>query len=78
MRWNRSPIGRVGTIGRRRRARFSRFVGGHLPEMTHVLFDIPLSKLYRGVRPFIAIYLLALALITSVPEITLVPLRLWK
>jgi TRAP-type C4-dicarboxylate transport system permease large subunit len=41
--------------------------------MTHVLFDIPLSKLYRGVRPFIAIYLLALALITSVPEITLVP-----
>ncbi len=45
---------------------------------THVLFDIPLSKLYRGVLPFIAIYLLALALITYVPEITLVPLRLWR
>jgi TRAP-type mannitol/chloroaromatic compound transport system permease large subunit len=47
-------------------------------ELSHVLFDIPLSKLYRGILPFIAIYLLALALITSVPEIILVPLRLWK
>jgi C4-dicarboxylate transporter DctM subunit len=43
---------------------------------THALFDIPLGQLYRGVLPFIAIYLLALALITYIPVITLAPLRL--
>jgi len=43
---------------------------------THALFGIPLGQLYRGVAPFIAIYLVALALITYVPWITLVPLRL--
>jgi tripartite ATP-independent transporter DctM subunit len=44
---------------------------------THALFDIPLGRLYRGVAPFIVIYLIALALITYVPAITLAPLRLW-
>jgi C4-dicarboxylate transporter DctM subunit len=45
---------------------------------THALFGIPLGRLYRGVAPFIAIYLLALALITYVPAITLAPLKLWR
>lgn len=45
---------------------------------THALFDIPLPKLYRGVLPFLMIYLVALALITYVPEITLAPLRYWR
>jgi C4-dicarboxylate transporter DctM subunit len=43
---------------------------------THALFGIPLGRLYRGVLPFIAIYLIALALITYIPAITLAPLRL--
>jgi C4-dicarboxylate transporter, DctM subunit len=45
---------------------------------THALFGIPLGKLYRGILPFIVIYLIALALITYIPEITLAPLRLWR
>ena len=45
---------------------------------THALFGIPLGKLYRGILPFIAIYLIALALITYVPAITLAPLQLWR
>jgi C4-dicarboxylate transporter DctM subunit len=45
---------------------------------THALFNIPLSKLYRGILPFLAIYLLALLLITYVPQITLAPLALWR
>jgi C4-dicarboxylate transporter, DctM subunit len=45
---------------------------------THVLFGIPLGKLYRGILPFIGIYLIALVLITYIPEITLAPLRLWR
>jgi C4-dicarboxylate transporter DctM subunit len=45
---------------------------------THALFGIPLSRLYRGILPFIAIYLAALALITYIPQITLAPLRLWR
>src|SRR5262249_9600044 len=45
---------------------------------THALFGIPLGKLYRGVQPFIVIYLIALALITYVPAITLAPLKLWR
>jgi C4-dicarboxylate transporter DctM subunit len=44
---------------------------------THALFNIPLGALYRGVLPFIVIYLIALGLITYIPEITLAPLRLW-
>jgi C4-dicarboxylate transporter DctM subunit len=45
---------------------------------THALFGIPLGKLYRGVLPFIVIYLIALVLITYVPAITLAPLALWR
>jgi C4-dicarboxylate transporter DctM subunit len=45
---------------------------------THALFNIPLSSLYRGVVPFIVIYLIALGLITYVPAITLAPLLLWQ
>jgi C4-dicarboxylate transporter DctM subunit len=44
---------------------------------THALFGISLGRLYRGVAPFIVIYLIALALITYVPAITLAPLKLW-
>jgi C4-dicarboxylate transporter DctM subunit len=42
------------------------------------LFGIPLSKLYRDILPFIAVYLIALGLITYVPAITLAPLQLWR
>ena len=43
---------------------------------THALFGIPLPQLYRGIVPFLVIYLIALALITYIPAITLFPLRL--
>ena len=43
---------------------------------SHALFGTPLPKLYRGVLPFLVIYLLMLLLITYVPAITLLPLRL--
>jgi C4-dicarboxylate transporter DctM subunit len=43
---------------------------------THALFGIPLPQLYRGILPFLVIYLIALALITYIPAITLFPLRL--
>jgi C4-dicarboxylate transporter DctM subunit len=43
---------------------------------THALFGIPLPQLYRGIVPFLVIYLFALALITYIPAITLFPLRL--
>lgn len=43
---------------------------------THALFGIPLPRLYRGIVPFLVIYLIALALITYIPAITLFPLRL--
>ena len=42
---------------------------------THALFGIPLPQLYRGISPFLVIYLIALALITYIPAITLFPLR---
>src|SRR6476469_1683718 len=45
---------------------------------THALFGIPLSTLYRDILPFIAVYLIALGLITYVPAITLAPLQLWR
>ena len=45
---------------------------------THALFGIPLAPLYRGVLPFIVVYLLALGLITYIPAITLAPLALWR
>ena len=43
---------------------------------THALFGVPLPQLYRGIVPFFVIYLIALALITYIPAITLFPLRL--
>jgi C4-dicarboxylate transporter, DctM subunit len=45
---------------------------------SHALFGTPLSALYRGVLPFLAIYLVMLIVITYVPEITLAPLRLLR
>ena len=39
---------------------------------SHSLFDVPLSVLYRGVLPFLAINLVALGIITYVPQISLV------
>lgn len=41
---------------------------------SHALFGTPLPQLYRGVVPFLLIYLAILALLTYVPAITLVPL----
>jgi C4-dicarboxylate transporter, DctM subunit len=43
---------------------------------THALFGVPMTALYRGILPFLAIYFLALMLITYVPAITLAPLAL--
>ncbi len=45
---------------------------------SHALFGTPLPKLYRGVLPFLVIYLLMLMLITYVPAITLAPLALLR
>ena len=44
----------------------------------HTLFKTPLPELYRGVLPFLVIYLMMLMLITYVPAITLAPLQLLK
>ena len=44
----------------------------------HALFKTPLPDLYRGVMPFLFIYLAMLVLITYVPAITLAPLALMK
>ena len=44
----------------------------------HALFKTPLPDLYRGVMPFLFIYLAMLMLITYVPAITLAPLALFK
>jgi C4-dicarboxylate transporter, DctM subunit len=45
---------------------------------SHALFGTSLPKLYRGVLPFLAIYLVMLLLITYVPAITLWPLKLLR
>ena len=45
---------------------------------SHALFGTPLAALYRGVLPFLAIYLVMLIVITYVPEITLAPVRLLR
>jgi len=42
---------------------------------SQALFKIPLLELYRGVVPFLLIYLAALLLLTYVPAVTLVPLH---
>jgi C4-dicarboxylate transporter DctM subunit len=44
----------------------------------NALFKTPLPALYRGVVPFLLIYLAMLMLITYVPAITLAPLALFK
>jgi len=44
----------------------------------HALFKTPLPDLYRGVLPFLVIYLIMLMILTYVPAITLVPLSLLK
>jgi C4-dicarboxylate transporter DctM subunit len=42
---------------------------------SHAIFRTPLQVLYRGVVPFLFLYLAVLMLITYVPEITLAPVR---
>jgi C4-dicarboxylate transporter DctM subunit len=42
---------------------------------SHALFKVPLPTLYRGVLPFLAIYLAILMLVTYVPAITLEPVK---
>jgi C4-dicarboxylate transporter, DctM subunit len=44
----------------------------------HALFRVPLPQIYRGVLPFIFVYLIGLLLITFVPAISLSPLVLLK
>ena len=41
---------------------------------SHALFNVPLPTLYRGVLPFLGIYLVALMVITYVPSLSLAPL----
>jgi len=41
----------------------------------HALFKVPLPDLYRGVLPFLAIYLFVLGLITYIPALTTVPVQ---
>lgn len=45
---------------------------------SHALFKTPLPDLYRGVLPFLGIYLVMLMLITYIPAITLAPLALFR
>jgi C4-dicarboxylate transporter DctM subunit len=45
---------------------------------SHALFRTPLPDLYRGVLPFLCIYLAMLMLITYIPAITLAPLALFR
>ena len=44
----------------------------------NALFKTPLPELYRGVMPFLLIYLAMLMLITYIPAITLAPLALFR
>lgn len=44
----------------------------------HAMFGTPLPALYRGVVPYLLIYLVALAAVTYVPALTLVPLSWLK
>lgn len=45
---------------------------------SHALFGTPLPELYRGVLPFLGIYIAVLILLTYVPAITLLPLKLFE
>lgn len=44
----------------------------------NALFKTPLPSLYRGVLPFLAVYLFMLMLLTYIPAITLLPVSLLK
>jgi C4-dicarboxylate transporter DctM subunit len=44
----------------------------------NALFNTPLPSLYRGVLPFLVVYLFMLAVLTYIPAITLVPLSMWR
>jgi C4-dicarboxylate transporter, DctM subunit len=44
----------------------------------NALFNTPLPSLYRGVLPFLAVYLVMLGLITYIPAITLFPLSILR
>jgi C4-dicarboxylate transporter DctM subunit len=44
----------------------------------NALFKTPLPELYRGVMPFLVIYLIILMLLTYIPAITLAPLKLFR
>src|SRR5262249_15640228 len=43
---------------------------------SNALFKTPLPDLYRGVWPFFVIYIVMLALLTYIPALTLLPVRL--
>lgn len=45
---------------------------------SNALFGTALPKLYRGVLPFLLLYIFVLALVTYIPAISLAPLRLFK
>lgn len=45
---------------------------------SNALFGTPLPNLYRGVLPFLVLYLIVLALLTYIPAITLVPMQLFR
>jgi C4-dicarboxylate transporter DctM subunit len=45
---------------------------------SHALFGTPLPTLYRGVVPFLVLYLLVLVLLTYVPAITLWPMQFYR
>ena len=45
---------------------------------SHALFGTPLPELYRGVLPFLVIYLAILMLLTYVPAITLAPIAFMR
>ena len=45
---------------------------------SHALFNVPLPTLYRGVLPFLGIYLVALMIITYAPILSLAPLVLLR
>jgi C4-dicarboxylate transporter DctM subunit len=45
---------------------------------SHALFGTPLPDLYKGVLPFLLIYLAILMLLTYVPAITLAPVAFMR
>lgn len=45
---------------------------------SHALFGTPLPKLYRGVLPFLVLYLMVLVALTYIPAITLWPMQFYR